>query len=401
MNNRNLSILLFLLLTIWSGRIQAQDQPKLNRIREIVGQVQTSLAPDKRTAICEINVRPLNDGSFVLTGKSSVRALKESLRTSLEEAGIAWKDSIILLPGPGLQPYALVRLSVANLRSAPAHSAELATQALLGTPLLVLEAKDEWYRVQTPDNYIAWVDHGGISLLNTPEFERWKGSDRLIFIENYGSVYREANTSSPLVSDLVAGGILEYSGQEQGFFKIIFPDGRSGFVPSGQCKDLNIWLLQPDPRPADLVNTAYRFTGLPYLWGGTSIKGVDCSGFTKSCWFLNGIIIQRDASQQVLYGTDIPLKDAGTSVQPGDLLFFGTRGANNDRDRITHVAMVVNRTNYIHASGFVRLGNMPVTFNLSPAEGSFNILKIRRYADAIGENGIIRVRQHPLYTHQK
>jgi gamma-D-glutamyl-L-lysine dipeptidyl-peptidase len=401
MINKFLSVILILLLAIWFSEIQAQDQQKLDKIREIVSQVQTNLAPDKRTAICEITIRSSSDGSFVLTGKSSLKAIKTSLQSRLKEAGIDWKDSISLLPGTGLQPYALVRLSVANLRSAPAHSAELATQALLGTPLLVLEAKEEWYRVQTPDNYIAWVDQGGITLLKTTEFERWRGSNRLIFLENYGNVFREADLSSPLVSDLVAGNILEYTGQEQGFYKVSFPDGRSGFVSSGQSKDFNQWLLQPDPRPADLINTAFRFTGLPYLWGGTSLKGVDCSGFTKSCWFLNGIIIQRDASQQELYGTDIPLEDAGTSVQPGDLLFFGTRGATKARDRITHVAMVVDRTNYIHASGFVRLGNMPATFNQAPAQGTFGLLRIRRYTNAIGESGIIRLRQHPLYTNQK
>jgi gamma-D-glutamyl-L-lysine dipeptidyl-peptidase len=401
MNNKILSIIVFFQLAGWLSGIQAQDPLKVEKLREIVGQVQTNLAPDKRTAICEISIQASSDGSFVLTGKSSLKALKINLQAKLQEAGITWKDSIRLLPDPGVAPFALVRLSVANLRSVPAHSAELATQALLGTPLLILEVNDEWYHVQTPDNYIAWVDQGGISLLKAPEFERWKVSSRLVFLDNYGFVYREANLSSPVVSDLVAGDILEYSGLDKGFYKVRFPDGRSGFIPISQCRDFNQWLSQPDPRPADLINTALRFTGLPYLWGGTSVKGVDCSGFTKSCWFLNGIIIQRDASQQVLYGTDIPLKDAGTSVQPGDLLFFGTRGMNNARDRITHVAMVVDRTNYIHASGFVRLASMPATFNSSLAQGTFGILRIRRYAGAIGENGIIRVSQHPLYTNQK
>jgi hypothetical protein len=401
MNNRTLYTILFLLLAGWPNGIQAQGPPPIDKVREIVNQVQGSLTPDKRTAICEINIRSSGDGSFVLTGKSSVKAIKESLKSRLQEAGIRWHDSICLLPGPETLPYALVRLSVANLRSAPAHSAELATQALLGTPLLVLEVKDEWYRVQTPDKYIAWVDQGGISLLKTPDFERWKASSRLVFLDNYGFVYKDTSLSSALVSDLVAGDILEYTGKEGGFSKVRFPDGRSGFIPSSQCRDFKQWLLQPDPRPADLIKTALRFNGLPYLWGGTSFKGVDCSGFIKSCWFLNGVIIQRDASQQVLYGLDIPLKNAGTGVQPGDLLFFGTRGVNNTRDRITHVAMVVDSATYIHSSGFVRTGNMPATFNATPAQGTFGILRIRRYINAIGETGIIPVRLHPLYTNHK
>ncbi|MFN8206475.1 MAG: C40 family peptidase [Bacteroidales bacterium] len=371
MNNRILLLAVFIFLSFRSIGIQGQDQQNADKVREIVSQVQASLAPDKRTAICEISIHSSPDGILVLKGKCSVKEIKTSLQSSLQKAGIAWKDSINLLPDPELKPYALVRLSVANLRSAPSHAAELATQALLGSPLLVLEAKEEWYRVQTPDNYIAWVDQGGISLLKASDFEKWRASKRLIFLENYGSVYREASKSSPLVSDLVAGDILEYSRLEKGFYEISFPDGRTGFVPAAECRDFGQWMTQPDPSPEDLIKTAYRFSGLPYLWGGTSMKGVDCSGFTKSCWFLNGIIIQRDASQQVLYGKEIPLRDAGTSVQPGDLLFYGTSGSNKSRDKITHVAMVVDRATYIHASGFVRPGNMPETFNPASAPGTF------------------------------
>ena len=113
-----------------------------------------------------------------------------------------------------------------------------------------------------------------------------------------GWVHAEANHGSPVVSDIVAGcQVRPLDGFEKGFQKVMLPDGRVGFVPASA--------LLPPKVSNDFVETGLQFLGVPYLWGGTSSKGFDCSGFTKTIYALNGYLIPRDASQQIHAGKEI------------------------------------------------------------------------------------------------
>ena len=108
----------------------------------------------------------------------------------------------------------------------------------------------------------------------------------------------------------------------------------------------------------ELIETAKTFLGFPYLWGGTSAKAVDCSGFTSMVYYMNGIVLQRDASQQTKYGKEITTDYNWGKLQAGDLLFFGRKVSDSLPERVTHVAIYIGDTEFIHASGKVRINSM-------------------------------------------
>jgi gamma-D-glutamyl-L-lysine dipeptidyl-peptidase len=118
-------------------------------------------------------------------------------------------DRISVLPDStvGERMFGLINLSVANLRTEPNHAAELATQALLGTPVKILQFKNGWYRIQTPDNYISWVDDDGLFPVNETELEKWKDSKRVIFTGDNGTIFENPDFGNP-VSDVTTGNIL-------------------------------------------------------------------------------------------------------------------------------------------------------------------------------------------------
>ncbi len=350
-----------LLIGCGSSEKEEENQVVLDA-REIIAEVSQEFVADKRVALFNVEAEE-REGNLLIKGESNLPEAVEKLKAKLGEKSIVYTDSIDVLPGKILEnaSNALVKISVANLRSNPAHSAELATQATLGTPLKVLKASGEWFLIQTPDKYISWVDHGGLQTISDAEFEAWKNSEKIIFTEPFGFAYEEASDKSQVISDLVAGSILEMQDQQNGFYKVKYPDGAIAFVRTNSAKPYNEWLAEAEPSGENLIKTSKSLMGLPYLWGGTSAKGVDCSGYTKTVFFMNGLVIPRDASQQVHTGKLIDSTRNFQNLIPGDLLFFGRPATDSTSEKVVHVGMWIGNNQFIHSSGRVRVSSVDST----------------------------------------
>src|SRR5690606_16620331 len=146
-------------------------------LAQLIDSIKQQYAPDKRVALFEIEAES-TDQVPVLRGVTNLPVALDALREQLEAQGIAHIDSMELLPSETLKGkiQGLIDISVANIRARPSHSAELVTQATLGMPVKVHQRKGTWYRIQTPDQYLGWVDSGGLELMDQDRFEQWQAT---------------------------------------------------------------------------------------------------------------------------------------------------------------------------------------------------------------------------------
>lgn len=389
---KNALIILVLLLTSFSFT-SAQENRKMTQINEIITQIKQKYSPDKRVSIFDIVTE--ESGSVIrLKGETNISEAKTELLSKLKAMGYKAEDSIEMLPSKDLKEgiYAVVNLSVANIRTNPEHSAEMATQSLLGTPLNVYKKSRGWFLVQTPDRYISWTDDDAIEIMDQKRFEEWNASQKVMYTEFYGFAYETPNEAAARVSDLVKGDLLKFIEDKDGYCKVEYPDKRIAYIPSKFCIKYDEWLKSTNVNAGDLIKTAKSFMGIPYLWGGTSVKGVDCSGFTKSVYYLNGVLLPRDASQQVNAGDPVDTKDGFDKLEPGDLLFFGTKATPTTKEKTTHVGMYIGNGEFIHSSGRVRINSLDRTKENFSEYRYSTFLRAKRVLTSLDKNGIIQLK---------
>lgn len=357
------------------------------QVQAIIDSIRSVKAPDRRVAIWELSTKDDN-GVYIISGNVDNQNNKDEIINTLTNKGYTIKDQIKVLPYNIDKPWALACLPVVHLRTKPGHEQELTSQALMGTPLRILEKVDDWYRVQTPDNYIAYVTNSSIKRITQTEFNDWrKSANRYVVTALRSNIYSQPNIASDIVSNILLGDILD-SGEKSGnMIKLSTPDGRSGYALITDVEPLSKWVNQVFS-PEKIISTAKQLMGSVYLWGGTSPLGVDCSGLTKTCYFANGVILQRDASQQVLYGQKINPKD-WKLAKKGDLLYFGEKSG-----KVTHTAIYIADGKYIHSSGRVKINSV------NPLESDYlttPFLSINRINGNVDSKGITSVKNHSWY----
>ena len=364
---KHLSFLLLIVLMSCKN-----DSKTISELENIHSSIKTMFAPDKRVELFDIQFSNLND-HLTLKGETTSKKAFGILLDSLNNRKIKFTNKVRFLPDSavGNQQFAVARNSVINIRSNPKHSAELGTQGLLGMSLKVLDKKGDFYRIQTPDNYISWVDKGGITRMNSTEIDIWNQAKKIIFTKNFGYTYVDKGDKSNIVSDITLGGVLKYISEDNRFYQVEYPDNRMGFIRKEEGAIYDYWLQNLVATQENIESVSKTMEGFPYLWGGTSSKGMDCSGFTKMVYLMNGFIIPRDASQQINAGKTVDSNLAFEGLEKGDLLFFGRKATSDKNQRVTHVGIWLgnNKMEFIHASGNVHINSMD---EIQPNYDEFN-----------------------------
>lgn len=288
------------------------------------------------------------------------------------------------------QEYGVVNISVCNLRDVPQYSAEMVSQAIMGTPLRILQRGGEynWPEVQTPDTYTGWVHKDAIAYMSAEELHEWNAAPKVVVTALWSVVKNGKET----VCDVVAGSRLRYIGKKGCSYKVALPDGRTGLISKADASLEEDWRKGIDKSADAIVATALSMNGFPYLWAGMSPKGMDCSGFVRTVLFMHDIIIPRDAGPQSRTGQRINDKDA---LQPGDLVFFGRW--DGETPRVSHVGIYIGGGRFIHSLGLVKIGSFNADDPLYDAYNTGRYLFASRILPIKEQDGISTTLSNELY----
>ncbi|MGI9544926.1 MAG: NlpC/P60 family protein [Cyclobacteriaceae bacterium] len=225
------------------------------------------------------------------------------------------------------------RLTLVPVRSAPAHKSELVTQILFGDHYQVLERDkdDEWLKIKIAfDGYQGWMQQQQHSAISEEYFTQIGQSDFHITLDHFSQIL----VKNEYINVLLGSVIPITSGE-------LFADDTE-FSFKGSSKPLSEkWSFE------QIKEVAVKFLNAPYLWGGKTAMGIDCSGFVQQTFKICGYHLKRDASLQVAQGSEVASIDVALA---GDLAFFG-----NSDDKIDHVGIILGSGEIIHASGVVRI----------------------------------------------
>jgi gamma-D-glutamyl-L-lysine dipeptidyl-peptidase len=327
--------------------------------KNILHEVQQQYASDRRVAVFDVTGNETTDG-IALSGEVDNPAAKNALIEMLKEkTRKAILDHIRVLPDEsiGEKIFGVVTVSVGNMRTKPGEAAELSSQVLMGMAVKILKRSQSYWYVQSPDHYLGWFSAEAMRRFDAAETKTWNAASKVIMTEIFGVVREQPSQESSPVCDLVALCVLNAHEKKNGWIAVELADGRKGYVQNSLVQDYDEWKSSRQLTASNLEKSAKALLGIPYLWGGTSTKGVDCSGFTKTVYCFNGKELARDASQQAAEGVAVDVGNNFQNLQKGDLLFFGRKANGKEPEHIIHVAMYLENKLFIHSIGRVRYGS--------------------------------------------
>jgi hypothetical protein len=256
-----------------------------------------------------------------------------------------------------LKMYAICNLSQIPLRREPSDQSEMVSQLLFGELIEITEEKDTWRKVKAIyDDYTGWIDNKQVTFLTDDEARLIFSHPSFVSIDLVQLALWNKNHVCPII---IGSSLPRYKNRT-------FFIGKTEYAFEGNVSDISV------PMPEKILEHAYMYLNAPYLWGGRSIFGIDCSGFTQMVFKLCGIKLKRDAIQQSEQGKIINMI---SESQTGDLAFF-----DNPDGKITHVGIILSGNHIIHASGKVRIDliDHQGIFNGETKSYTHNLRMIRR-----------------------
>jgi len=363
---RYFTVILFLLfvggakVTPYQQHIGGIDNNnQINKIKRVLQSIQYRYAPDSQLAVFDVSYTQTEKGTVVRGEVDNLNAKSAVIREMQKIVKGKVIDSIHVLPDLALgnATTGIVICGVANIRRKPGEKEELLTQALMGTAVKLLKKEYGYFFIQTSDHYLGWLDTASLFVPDQAGVNAWNAASKVIVIKFIGTVYARSDTSSTIVCEIVDGCILKSTGKKSGWIAVELANGKNGFVPDTLVQDINEWNKSRKLTGENLEKTARSFLGIHYLWGGMSVKGMDCSGFVKTVYHLNGVELNRDARQQAQQGVPIDPGENFQNLKKGDLLFFGRKATAKRHEHITHVALYLENRLYIHSSKRVRFSS--------------------------------------------
>ena len=236
-------------------------------------------------------------------------------------------------------PNAVVLQPVANMYSKPTEDADVVSQAIFGTNVAVVEQKEGWANIRTPDNYTGWAP---LSVLKSGA--PYAASGTVAQVQSlFAHLYREQNVTkhAPMVTVPFETRLEVTAKPQDRWLEVRLPDGRTAYVQTGDVS-LNASLIST----SEMLTLSRKFLGLPYTWGGTSSFGYDCSGFMQMLERRHGVNMPRDAQPQADWSGVEPVDRS--NLEPGDLLYFGSSPKH-----ITHTGMYLGEGKFINATTYL------------------------------------------------
>jgi cell wall-associated NlpC family hydrolase len=333
---------------------------KVAQINDAIDSLKAKFAPDPRVAVFDVKALQSGD-AIVVRGEVDNPKAKDALVAALRSENLTDAiDSVVLLPQASLgsKTFGIVDVSVGNMYDAPKYATQMVSQVLLGHTVKVLKEVKGWYYVKSEINYLGWIEPGNIVRIDSAELAAYNAERKLIVTSVYATVYSSPTDRGVSVSDAVMANLLKPLETISSNFKVQMPDGRIGYIPTSDAEYYDQYLATHKPTPEGIEKVAMKLIGVPYLWGGTSAKGVDCSGFCKTVFRMNGIRLPRDASQQVFVGESVDPGPNFVNLKKGDLLFFGKKAEGGKPAKIVHAAIYLGNGYFIQSSGRVRISSL-------------------------------------------
>lgn len=312
---------------------------RLETVRRVAREVRAAHVPDPRVDVFEIRTRRRAERPAV-AAVTTVAPAAELFIRRIDDMGLDLDVQVRVLPDDGLAPRseALIRAPIAPLYRRPTMNSTQLSQYVMGSRLTLLSRRGRFWRVRGEDRHVGWMHRGYLARGDLEWALAWeRGSSGEAVVSLGAELHDEADRT---FARLPWGARVIQSAPG----RLVLPDGRSGRLGAGEVVTVRrLWDRFP-ARGDSVTRTARAWMGAPYLWGGVTPGGVDCSGFVQSVYWVHGVALPRDSDMQAQVGAEVDPRPDFSALRPGDLLFFA------ERTRVNHVVLSLGGAHVIHAS---------------------------------------------------